>query len=321
MSRLYHIYNLLIIITILCLSTRAESVEPTDLPVPRSAWHPSGEIKTTDRQSLQAPTEETTTIRRRTIVTASTSTTEIPKPFDTLSYNFGNSTTCIDFFAKWRANTTITNCNAISLLIENSNAFFHTLNSAPATSRILDTSCSANVTQCASIMTSLAADLLKPDNCGDDYENDNSVVKGTYRDLVAYEPMYRATCLTNPSTKNYCFVDAVSNSTVPDDYSVYLMPLGTPLSSGDVPTCNKCLKATMELFSGWARRDGQSLDSTYLPSAKIVNAHCGDEFAWTNITVGSADVRAGAGLAAPLPKLGICTVMALLLGVMLTGWF
>lgn len=77
----------------------------------------------------------------------------------------------------------------------------------------------------------------------------------------------------------------------------------------------------MELFSGWARRDGQSLDLTYLPSAKIVNAHCGDGFAWTNITVGSADVRAGAGLAAPLPKLGISTVMALLLGVMLTGWF
>ncbi|KAJ5400155.1 hypothetical protein N7465_010644 [Penicillium sp. CMV-2018d] len=320
MSRLYHIYNLLIIITILCLSTRAESVEPTDLPVLRSAWHLSGEIKTTDRQSLQAPTAETT-IRRRTIVTASPSTTEIPKPFDTLSYNFANSSTCIDFFAKWRANTTITNCNAISLLIENSNAFFHTLNSAPATSRILDTSCSADVSQCASIMTSLAADLLKPDNCGDDYENDNSVVKGTYRDLVAYEPMYRATCLTNPSTKNYCFVDAVSNSTVPDDYSVYLMPLGTPLTGGDVPTCNRCLKATMELFSGWARRDGQSLDSTYLPSAKIVNAHCGDGFAWTNITVGSVDVRAGAGLAAPLPKLGISTVMALLLGVMLTGLF
>ncbi|KAJ5943041.1 hypothetical protein N7516_003209 [Penicillium verrucosum] len=324
MSRLYHIYNLLIIITILCLSTtRAESVNPTDLPMPmpRSAWHPSGEIKTTDLQ-LQAPTEETTTIRRRTIVTASTSTTTgMPKPFDTLSYNFANASTCIDFFAKWRANTTISNCNAISLLIENSNAFFHTLNSAPATTRILDTSCSANVTKCASIMTALAADLLKPANCGDDYEHGNSVVKGTYRDLVAYEPIYRATCLTNPSTTDYCFVDAVSNSTVPDDYSVYLMPLGTPLTSGDVPTCNKCLKATMELFSGWARRDGQSLDSTYLPSAKIVNAHCGDGFAATNITVGSVDVRAGAGLAVPLPKLAFVTVMALVLGVMLTGLF
>ena len=112
----------------------------------------------------------------------------------------------------------------------------------------------------------------------------------------------------------------MSNSTVPDDYSVYLMPLGTPLTSGAVPTCNKCLKATMELFSGWARRDGQSLDLTYLPSAKIVNTHCGDGFAATNISVGSADVRAGAGLAVPLPKLGIVTVMTLVLSVMLTGF-
>ncbi|EKV05323.1 C6 transcription factor, putative [Penicillium digitatum] len=289
--------------------------------MPRSAWHPSGEIKIPERQSLQVPTEETT-VRRRTIVTASTSTTTgMPKPYDTLSYNFANESTCINFFAKWRANTTISNCNAISLLIENSNAFFHTLSSASATSRILDTSCSANVTQCASIMTALAADLVKPENCGDDYENGNSVVKGMYRDLVAYEPVYRATCLTNPSTKDYCFVDAVANSTAPDDYNVYLLPLGTPLTVGVVPTCNRCLKVTMDLFSGWARRNGQSLDSTYLPSAKIVNANCGDDFVSTNITVGSADVMAGAGLAVPLPKFGIVSVVALALGVMLTDVF
>lgn len=77
----------------------------------------------------------------------------------------------------------------------------------------------------------------------------------------------------------------------------------------------------MGLFSSWARRDGQSLDSTYLPSAKIVNSHCGGGFAPTNITVGSAAVRAGAGLAVPLPNLGIATVMAFVLGVMLTGLF
>lgn len=170
-------------------------------------------------------------------------------------------------------------------------------------------------------MTSLAADLLNPAHCGDDYENGNSVVKGTYSDLVAYEPMYRATCLTDPSTQKYCFVDAVSNSTNADDYGVYLIPLGTPLTVGAVPTCNTCLKATMGLFSSWARRDGQSLDSTYLPSAKIVNSHCGGGFAPTNITVGSAAVRAGAGLAVPLPNLGIATVMAFVLGVMLTGLF
>ncbi|KAJ5170891.1 uncharacterized protein N7500_003674 [Penicillium coprophilum] len=312
MSRLYHIYNLLILITILCLSsTWAQSMEHMDLSTP-SAWNPSGE--TTSRQSLQAPEEPT--VHRRAIVTASDTSTEMPEPFDTLSYNFASASTCIDFFTKWRANTTILSCTPISLLIQNSNAFFHTLNSAPATSHILDVSCSANVTECASIMTNLAIDLLKPENCGDDFQNNNSVVKGTYRDLVAYEPMYRATCLTNPSTQDYCFVDAVSNSTAPDDYGVYLMPLGTPLTVGDTPSCTKCLKATMETFSRWAIRDGQSLDDTYLPSAKIVNDHCGDEFATTNITVGSADVTAGAGAVA-LPNIGIMSVMALVLGAMI----
>ncbi|KAJ5964905.1 uncharacterized protein N7479_004781 [Penicillium vulpinum] len=321
MSRLYHIYNLLILITILCLSpTWAESTDTTDLCMPQqSPWNPNGELIA--RQPLQAqtqePTEETTIVRQRSIVTASDNTSSgMPQPFDTLSYNFANATSCVDFFETWRANTTISDCNAISLLVENSNAFFHSLNSAAATSRILDTSCSANVTKCASIMTNLAIDLLKPDNCGDDYKNGNSVVKGTYRDLVAYEPMYRATCLTSPSTENYCFVDAVSNSTAPDDYVVYFMPLGTPLTAGDTPSCNKCLKATMDLFSGWARRDGQSLDDTYLPSAEIVNTHCGEGFAATNITVGSSDVTAGAGIAVPLPRLGIVTVMALALGTM-----
>ncbi|KXG54524.1 uncharacterized protein PGRI_076680 [Penicillium griseofulvum] len=302
MSRLYHIYNFIILIFILCQSpVWAQSVEPTDLSIPSPQ---SGEIS-----------NDQPTINRRTIVTAPDTPNGTPKPFDTLSYNFANASTCIDFFTNWRANTTITDCNAISLLIQNSNAFFHTLSSAPATSLLLDTSCSSNVAQCASTLTSLAIDLLKPENCGSDYENGNSVVRGMYRDLVAYEPMYRATCLTNPSTKDYCFVDAVSNSTAPDDYSVYLMPLGTPLTVGAVPSCTKCLKATMDIFSGWAKRDGQSLDTTYLPSARIVNAHCGEGFAATNITVGSVDVLAGAGVGL-LPNLGIVTVMALVVGVM-----
>jgi len=71
----------------------------------------------------------------------------------------------------------------------------------------------------------------------------------------------------------------------------------------------------MDIFSGWAKRDGQSLDTTYLPSARIVNAHCGEGFAATNITVGSVDVLAGAGVGL-LPNLGIVTVMALVVGVM-----
>lgn len=314
MSRPYQIYNLLIIITILCFSsiTCAQPVEATsDLTVhARSAWDPSGEI-IADRRS-KAHTKQSTTVRRRTIVTATDKTTSgMPKPFDTISYNFANGSSCIDFFTKWRANETIASCNAISLLLENSNAFFHSLSSATRTSSILDESCSADVSNCASIMTDLAAQLLKSENCGEDYGNGNSVVKGTYRDLVAYEPVYRATCLTNPSTKDYCFVDAVSNTTSPDDYNVYFMPLGNKLDTTASLTCNKCLKTTMEIFSRWAKRDGQSLAYTYIPSANVINSRCGPGFVTTNITVGSSAITAGAGLAAPLPNFGVVSGIAL----------
>lgn len=135
---------------------------------------------------------------------------------------------------------------------------------------------------------------------------------GTYNDLVAYEPMYRATCLTSPSTQDYCFVDAVSNSSAPDDYNVYFMPIGSSLSAGAKPTCSQCLQATMEIFARWAKKDGQSLDTTYLPSAKIINSKCGSEFASTNVTVGSNRVTAGAGLTVPLPGAWSSTVVGLL---------
>jgi hypothetical protein len=139
-------------------------------------------------------------------------------------------------------------------------------------------------------------------------------VTNTYKDLVAYEPMYRATCLTSPSTQDYCFVDAVSNSSAPDDYNVYFMPIGSALGTGAKPTCSQCLQATMDLFANWAKKDGQSLVTTYLPSARIINAHCGAGFASTNVTVGS--VTAGAGLTVPLPGLWSATVVGLVLTVL-----
>jgi hypothetical protein len=273
---LYKLPYLYLILIILCHQAIAHAVEPERI-------HPSGEI-TSDQHK----------IHRRTIITASNTTTiSMPTPYDTLSYNFAN-TTCLTFYKNWRANTTITNCHAISLLLENSNAFFHTLSSASQTSYVLDTACAANVSSCNTIMANLAADLLDPSNCGEDYDAGNTVVQGTYRDLIAYEPMYRATCLTNPLTEDYCFVDAISNTTQPEDYNVYFMPLGNALGSGSKPSCGRCLAATMGLFAQWATVDGQPLVETYLASAGVVNAHCGVGFADTNVTVGS-DVVGGSG--------------------------
>lgn len=298
----------LIVITIFCLSIATAQPLEQNVNI-QSGRYPSGEIVADRQQSTHQKAA-------RAILTASNVTdTDMPVPYDTLAYNFANTTSCINFYAAWRANKTITDCHAVSLLLENSNAFFHTLRSNASISRVLNTSCTQDTNKCAAIMSDLAADLLKDENCREDYDNGNSVVKGTYRDLIAYEPMYRATCLRNPSTQQYCFVDAALNSTSPDDYNVYFMPLGNALGAGSKPTCSRCLQSTMDVFSGWAKVDGQSLDTTYLPSARVINARCGAGFAVTNITVGSEASTGGAGVAIPLPGVGM--VISLLLALTL----
>jgi hypothetical protein len=242
------------------------------------------------------------------------STWEMPTAFDTISNNFANAT-CVSFFEDFLANTTVTDCHAVSLLLENSNSFFHTLSSAKATSRVLDTACSQPLSKCSTIMTNLASQMLSDSNCGQDYSSGNTFVQGVYEDLMAYEPMYLATCLTNSATGDYCFVDAVQNSTAPNDYNIYLMPLGNTISSSKL-TCGQCLKDTMTTFAHWATVDGQALDTTYLPSARKVNELCGTGFASVNITVGSDTVSSGASLTLPTPNIRLfVSVLGLALSV------
>lgn len=337
--------GLLIIIVILYLSPTAaaqsQSAAALELnaDISRSASHASGEIFVGGFHGLSSSalphggeadgSEENDIGKRasdlllpRKIVTAnSNSSSSMPTPFDTISYNFANET-CTTFFTNFLANSTITDCHAISLLLENSNSFFHTLSSAAATSRVLDVTCSQSVTKCASIMTNLASEMIKTENCGDDYSTGNSVVQGTYQDLMAYEPVYRASCLTNPDTNDYCFVDAVQNTTAANDYNVYFIPVGTPLTKSGNLTCNECLQASMDIFAQWAKVNNQALDTTYVPSAKVVNKYCGANFANTNITVGSDKVTAGAGLSVQLPGTRLAfSVLGLFLGLGCIGMF
>lgn len=257
---------------------------------------------------------------KRRIVTANTNAAaKMPTPFDTLSENFANAS-CVKFVSDSLKSDEVTKCHPISLLLQNSNSFFHTLTSAAGTSRVLDTTCSASVSSCASTMTSMAKKMLQKENCGPDYEANNSFVQNVYRDLMAYEPMFRATCLSNPETSNYCFVDAVTNTTAPDNYDVYFVPLGNSLGSGNV-TCNACLQATFDIFAHWATIDGQAVDTTYMPSARVVNKKCGAHFANTTITTGIDNTKASAGLRVPLPDVRITAFFGLAIGAALAGVF
>lgn len=260
-------------------------------------------------------------LRRGIVSATSDKSTSMPEPFDTISNNFANSS-CVAFFDTFLANATVMDCHAVSLLLENSNAFFHDLSSATTTSAVLNTTCSKPVAKCQSIMTETAAQLLQQENCGPDYDANNSVVVDTYEAMMAYEPVYKATCMTNPDTDEYCFVDAATNSTNPNDYDVYLVPVGNPLTKGNL-TCNECLKSTMKVYSQWATVNNEALDSTYLSSAKIVNDYCGAGFAKTNITAGSDSVstQTGAGVALSQSTSRLVFVIGFTVGIVFLGIF
>ncbi|PWY95709.1 hypothetical protein BO94DRAFT_134367 [Aspergillus sclerotioniger CBS 115572] len=141
------------------------------------------------------------------------------------------------------------------------------------TSSLLDTACSSPVSTCSTALSTLATSLLHPSNCGHDYTAGNQLVVDLYTDLITYEPIYRATCLQSPTTGNYCFVDAVTNTSNPVNYDVYFVAFGpgNEITGKPWPTCNACLQATMGVFAQWARVDGQPLVESYLPTARALD--------------------------------------------------
>jgi hypothetical protein len=52
-------------------------------------------------------------------------------------------------------------------------------------------------------MNSLARELLSASACKADYDNNNAQVVQAYNGLIAYEPLYRASCLRDDDG-SYC---------------------------------------------------------------------------------------------------------------------
>lgn len=109
---------------------------------------------------------------------------------------------------------------------------------------------------------------------------------------MAYEPLYRATCLKDPSN-NYCYANAITNLSNPGDSYPYFTAIGINLPTAAKPTCNDCLKNTMQVFAEYAVRKEQPLSETYLGCANQVDGGCGAGFANTMVKVGS--VSSGMG--------------------------
>lgn len=218
--------------------------------------------------------------------TSSSSNISFPTAFDTIGNNF-TATSCPEFFDYFLANETYKSCHAISILLQNSNTFFKDLASAVTLDQVLETSCSANTTACATFMTNLAANLTSNDNCGADYKLGNPTVTQAYDGMVSYEPIAKAACLEDPSTHEYCFTEAATNSTNISGYALYLLPLGNSLPGGSRPECNQCTQATMAVFKDSAVVKGNPLVQTYIPAAQTINIGCGPNFVNATVNVGT----------------------------------
>ena len=243
-----------------------------------------------------------------TFTTTSDTGTTLPLPFDTsLGTNF-TATSCPDYFDKFLADNTFLSCLPVSLLLQNSISFFQAVRSSSLLERTLDTSCSASLAVCTPLMNKLADELILEGNCRDDYLRRNPLVMQAYVGLKAYEPLYQATCLRDPSTTKYCFLEAMESEAGDDSYPYYTA-IGLALPLGTKPQCTACLKQTMELFSGYTMQQEQPLAGTYLGCATQVNTGCGPGFANTQVksvskvasTSGTSMLAATSSLAILLP--------------------
>jgi hypothetical protein len=247
-----------------------------------------------------------TTVSGTTLPSVTVVTTSLPSAFDTsLGSNF-TKPSCPQFFSNFLSNSTFQSCIPVSLFLQNSNSFFHVQQSASLLAQTLDAACEAPLAVCMPLLQNIAAELIDDDNCGSDFGRQNPLVVQAYYGLMAYEPVYRATCLKNSETGNYCFSDAILNRTNPTDFYPYYTAVGMILPPAVHPTCNQCLHDTMEVFAGYAGTDNQPLAKTYLACANQIDATCGTGFVATNIKTGAITTPGASG--ASLPRMSMMTV-------------
>ncbi|PGH23257.1 hypothetical protein AJ80_02673 [Polytolypa hystricis UAMH7299] len=210
----------------------------------------------------------------------------IPTPFDTIITDNFTSPGCPDFFYGIVDNSTFQECYPVSLMLLNSNSFFHASRSLVRMSQTLDASCGVNAAKCKDLMSHFAGEMVKEETCAGDLKAENPLLVQAQNGLLAYQAVFNSTCLKSPDTTNYCFADAVTNTSSVENPYVYYLGIGMPLPASSHPTCNSCLQATMKSYSQAAKRKNQPITKTYGDAAQQINILCGPSFVPT-VAVGS----------------------------------
>ncbi|KAI0883368.1 uncharacterized protein GGS22DRAFT_29515 [Annulohypoxylon maeteangense] len=206
----------------------------------------------------------------------------LPTPFDgALAANFSGEDgagSCLDFINSFLEDPTFQSCYPLSLLLKGSNSFFQAMRSIVKITQVLETSCAANKTTCTSYLDNLAEKLKSDDNCGEDYDKQNALVVQAYKGMKAYEEIYGATCLTNPETSAYCFVNAVTNLTTASNVYLYNLPFNATLPSTALPACDYCTSETMKIYQSASADRSKWIANTYVSAAQQIDSECGATF-------------------------------------------
>ncbi|KAL9075912.1 MAG: hypothetical protein Q9161_001306 [Pseudevernia consocians] len=270
---------------------------------PQPALHRRDDPASTDTASMTTAPEAAATSSSSD---SSTTTTSLPRAFDG---GFGTNFTqpsCPTFLRSMVNNDTFISCVPFSLLLQNSMSFFDATRSLSTITAVLNASCSVSFPTCSGLMSSFTLALRSSTACQDDYNSENPQVRQAYAGLLSYDVSYNGSCLKNapipddPDARqdndNYCFANAVTNTTSPTDSYIYYLPLGIPLPAGSLPTCDACLTATMAVYAAAASNKSQPLNLDYVDAATMVNEMCGPAFVNASIpNAASSSSSGGAG--------------------------
>ena len=152
-------------------------------------------------------------------------------------------------------------------------------------------------------------------NCGADYTLENPIVRQAYAGFLSYAPLYQASCLKDGGG-NYCFANAITNTSSPTDSYVYYLPLGVNLPGGSRPTCSTCLQQTMGVFAETAGNLSQPISTDYVQAAMQIDSGCGPTFVNQSVTpIQGSEPSKSAAVAATVVHLPF--LVAAFIGLML----
>lgn len=291
-------------------------------PVPESNDHDlkprdgtnSSSSASTANTTLKTSISSSATAAASTTVTSipadtTASASPLPSPFD-IGFSGNITSDCQSFMNSMLSNATFKTCLPFSLLLQNSASFFQVEKSLVRVTQTLDYSCAANVTECSNLMSAFASNLTTSDACASDLSSENPLVQQAHLGLLAYKPLYSASCLRDPATSAYCFAEAITNASNSADSYIYFLPLNISLVGGSQPTCDTCLKNTMAIFEAATADRSSALASDYVSAATQVNVNCGPTF--VNASLAAAAVSSASTRATHPGNMGLFTLVLVL---------